>query len=141
MNIRQAVPEDAKFILSLLAQLGYPDFSEADAREKIEVYTKPGYRMLVSVDRGGNVVGFIALHWFELAHWKGMMGRITAFCIDEKIRGQGFGQQLLLAGEIILREQGAIKIEVTSNARRADAHRFYLNGGYVEDSKRFVKYY
>src|SRR5436189_5095139 len=99
MNIRQAVPEDAKFIRSLLAQLGYPDFSEADAQEKIEVYTKPGYRMLVSVDRGGNVVGFIALHWFELAHWKGMMGRVTAFCIDEKIRGQGFGRQLLLAGE------------------------------------------
>jgi len=141
MNIREAVPGDAKFISSLLDQLGYPDFSEADAREKIELYTKPGYRMLVSVDRAGGVVGFIALHWFELVHWKGMMGRITAFCIDEKIRGQGFGQQLLLAGEFILREHGAIKIEVTSNARRADAHRFYLKAGYTEDSNRFVKYY
>jgi GNAT superfamily N-acetyltransferase len=141
MNIREATPEDAKFVRSLLDQLGYPDFSEADAREKIELYTRPGYRILVSVDRGANVVGFIALHWFELVHWKGMMGRITAFCIDEKIRGQGFGQQLLRAGEILLLKQGAIKIEVTSNARREEAHKFYLKAGYVEDSKRFVKYY
>jgi GNAT superfamily N-acetyltransferase len=140
MIIRDAVPADAKFLQSLLAQLGYPDFVEADAREKIELYAKPSYRMLVSV-AGEAVVGFIALHWFELAHWKGRMGRITAFCIDEKVRGQGVGQQLLKAGEIILREHGAIKIEVTSNARRDKAHRFYLKAGYQEDSKRFVKYY
>jgi GNAT superfamily N-acetyltransferase len=141
MNIRQAIADDAKYIRSLLAQLGYPDFSEADAMEKIELYSKPGYRMLVSVDREAKVVGFIALHWFDLAHWKGMMGRITAFCIDEKIRGHGIGQQLLRAGEVVLHEQGAIKIEVTSNERRTDAHKFYLKAGYIEDSKRFVKYY
>jgi hypothetical protein len=46
----------------------------------------------------------------------------------------------LKAGEIILREHGAVKIEVTSNARRAQAHQFYLKAGYTEDSKRFVKY-
>lgn len=139
MVIRPAQPQDSKFVKDLLAQLGYSDLSLDDVDEKIKSHTLPGYAMLV-IEDNGVVVGFIALHWFELAHWKGKMGRITSFCIEEKVRSQGIGLSLLKAGEEILREAGCAKLEVTSNQRRQRAHEFYLKNGYVEDSKRFVKY-
>jgi N-acetylglutamate synthase-like GNAT family acetyltransferase len=139
VNIRQAKKSDASSIVSLLAQLGYPDFDMAAAAERISIHKKPGYHMLVG-EIEGKVVGFITLHWFELGHWKGKMGRITSFCIDEGHRSKGIGAQLLLQGEGILLNQKCLKIEVTSNLRRTRAHAFYLRSGYTEDSRRFVKY-
>lgn len=139
MIIRKVTTSDANAIQRLLVQLGYPDLSENDVVEKIKLYNQAGYCMLVT-ETEMQVVGFISLHWFELVHWKGKLGRITSFCIDEKFRSKGVGQQLLQAGEKLLFEKESVKIEVTSNARRTQAHNFYLRAGYMEDSRRFVKY-
>ncbi len=136
--IRQAKLSDAKAIVSLLVQLGYPDLNEQLVEEKIKLHEQPGYSILVSVI-DDKVIGFISMHWFELMHWKGRLGRFTSFCIDEKFRSQGVGQELLKAGEKLLLEQGCIKLEVTSNLRRTKTHEFYLKAGYGEDSRRFVK--
>ncbi len=139
MTLRQALSSDTKSIQSLLSQLGYPDFQEKDVDNKILLHKQEGYHMLVA-EEGSKVAGFIALHWFDLAHWHGKLGRISAFCIDEEYRGRGIGQKMLQAAENMMLVKGCIKIEVTSNMKRTGAHAFYLKAGYVEDSRRFVKY-
>ncbi|MEJ0054239.1 MAG: GNAT family N-acetyltransferase [Bacteroidota bacterium] len=138
MKIRLATPADSTAIQSLLAQLGYPIFDEQEVVEKIRLHQQPGYCLLVS-EIETRTVGFISMHWFELMHWKGRMGRFTSFCIDETFRSKGVGQALLKEGEAFLIKQGCIKLEVTSNLRRVRTHEFYLKAGYVEDSRRFVK--
>jgi len=137
--IRPVELEDGPAIQDLLAQLGYPDFSLAQAAERIQLHQIAGYAMLVAV-ADDRVIAFAALHWFHLAHWHGLMGRITAFCVDADFRSQGVGQQLLGACESFLFEKGCLKLEVTSNERRDRAHQFYRKAGYTEDSRRFVKY-
>ena len=139
MLIRQAEISDAVSISRLLSQLGYPGIDEKLAAEKIRAHTAVSYHLLVAeIDH--KVVGFIALHWFELMHWEGKMGRMTAFCVDENFRSQGVGKQLLIASEEFFKSKGCVKFEVSSNARRTRTHGFYLNHGYTEDSRRFVKY-
>lgn len=137
--IRRAVPSDASAIRLLLAQLGYPDFSTEDVAQKIHSHSEDNYYILVG-ESAGKVIAFIALHWFDLMHWKGKMGRISAFCVDEQYRSQGIGKKLLKESERLMFEQGCTKIEVTSNERRTRTHEFYLKAGYLVDSKRFVKY-
>lgn len=140
MVIRNATIQDVEAIRQLLIQLGYSDLQEDDIAEKIRRYSSEHYRLLVGeVDHV--VVGFISLHWFDIFHSEGMIGRISAFCIDESFRSQGFGRQLLEAAEIALVKQGCTKIEVTSNIRRLRTHEFYLSRGYQEDSRRFTKYF
>jgi len=140
MNIREASPNDAPAVAVLLAQLGYPaGESNLDfVREKIDTYAQSTYRLLIS-ESDGEVVGFISLHWFHVFHSPGMMGRITAFCVHEKVRGQGVGIQLLAEAEKFLAGQGCMSVEVTSNFRRLRTHDFYLKRGYAETSKRFIK--
>ena len=94
MLIRQAHPSDARSISQLLAQLGYPEMNEKMAEEKIKIHATEGYHLLVA-EIELQVVGFIALHWFELMHWQSKMGRIIAFCVDENFRSRGVGKQLL----------------------------------------------
>ena len=139
MTIREAIPSDCAAIQGLLEQLGYPENSLEDVQQKIRAHTEPNYHVLVA-EIDGHVVAFISLHCFHLMHWKGKMGRISSFCVEEGFRSKGVGRQLLHAGEVWLFGKGCIKIEVTSNARRLLAHQFYLGLGYTEDSRRFVKY-
>ena len=91
------------------------------------------------VSRLRKIVSFIALHIFPLFHSPGNVGRITAFCVDEKHRFQGIGLKLLKEAEVFFAERNCARIEVTSN-RRTVAHSFYLSHGYVEDSRKFVRY-
>ncbi len=138
--IREARESDVVFLKRLLTQLGYPDQDEAAILEKVDQHRGSQYRLLIAeVDH--EVVGFIALHWFHTFHLPGDMGRITAFCVDERFRSQGIGGGLLKAAEERLLTEGCKKIEVTSNARRTRTHDFYSSRGYTEDSRRFVKYF
>lgn len=138
MIIRQAMSSDAVAIRRLLIQLGYPPSHDAFVNRKIERYSKEDYHLLVC-DIDQEPVGFISLHWFEIFHSEGKMGRITAFCVSEHLRKQGIGSKLLVAAEKFLVLKGCSKIEVTSNVKRVLAHAFYLKHGYSEDSRRFVK--
>jgi N-acetylglutamate synthase-like GNAT family acetyltransferase len=139
MTIREASTADVPALKTLLAQLGYPGLDEAGVIQKILDYTQLPYRLLVS-EEAGHVTGFIALHTFNIFHSAGRIGRITAFCVDEQVRGSGVGTQLMEAAEAWFVSQGCTKLEVTSNARRTATHAFYKNKGWTEDSRRFVKY-
>ncbi len=139
MSIRDAKESDVLFLKRLLLQLGYPDQDEIGIQQKIKHHGQEGYRLFVAeIDQ--EVVGFIALHWFHLLHSAGNLGRISAFCVDERFRSQGIGIRLLETAEGLLKLKGCGKIEVTSNPKRTRTHHFYLKQGYTEDSKRFVKY-
>jgi GNAT superfamily N-acetyltransferase len=139
MVIRGVKETDILFLKRLLIQLGYPDQNEIELQEKITKHQQEGYELLVA-ETDQEVVGFIALHWFHVLHLPGPTGRISAFCVDERFRSQGIGIQLLDAAERHFREKRCVKFEVMSHARRTASHQFYLKRGYVEDSKRFVKY-
>ena len=139
MLIRAAKPEDSHLIKKLVIQLGYTHLTDGEVAQKIVDYSKENYALLVG-EEAGVVIGFISLHWFDIFHSPGMIGRITAFCIDESSRSKGFGKSMLQAAENFLISKGCTKLEVTSNERRTESHHFYLSCGYSVDSKRFVKY-
>jgi N-acetylglutamate synthase-like GNAT family acetyltransferase len=138
ITIRHAKQSDAVSVQELLCQLGYPDFTLQEVQEKIASHDKAHYRVLVA-EVEDRVVGVASLHWFEMLHRKGLLGRITAFCVHEDFRSRGIGQELLKACEVVLRDAGCERLEVTSNLKRAKAHQFYLKSGYLEDSLRFIK--
>ena len=137
MVIRQASPADAASIQTLLAQLGYPG-EEFIVYKAIQTYSNEGYHLIVG-EADAEIVAFVSLHWFDIFHSPGKMGRITAFCVSENYRSQGIGRELLQASEEFFITKGCTKVEVTCNLRRTLTHEFYLKNGYVIDSKRFIK--
>ena len=59
--------------------------------------------------------------------------------VMDEFRGRGIGRALIEAAERHFRDAGCRLVEVTSNDRLVDAHRFYEHAGYVRTSKRFAK--
>ncbi len=138
MIIRNVRENDALSLKSLLVQLGYPLLEQRDIQHQIRLHSQEGYHILVA-EIQDEVVGLIALHYFEYFHLNGKLGRISTFCVDEHFRSQGIGIKLLEESEIFFKQKGCVRVEITSNIRRTATHPFYLNRGYKENSKRFIK--
>lgn len=137
IHIEEAQSEDAARLVFLLGQLGYPA-SSSDMVDKIQLHKTPTYKLFVAKEET-RVVGFIALHFYHAFHHPAPIGRITAFCVDEPVRGSGIGSLLLGATEDFFHHQQCFKIEVTSNLKRTGTHQYYLQRGYTETSRHFVK--
>ena len=111
ISIEVAKPEDANRVTDLLRQMGYAA-SESDTVNRIKLYAQPSYRLLLAKTEE-MTVGFIALHFYEVLHLPTPEGRISSFCIDEKVRGKGIGKTLLAAAEDYFKENGCYKIVLT----------------------------
>lgn len=138
ISIRPAQPDDAAALADLIQQLGYR-VTDEECRMRIASYAQPHYLLLVA-EREDLVVGYIALHRYEVIHLPATEGRITSFCVDEKIRGTGVGQALLRAAEDYFKENGCYKIVLNSNLKRPETHQYYENRGYQFTSKHFAKF-
>ena len=136
---RLATAADIPVITTLLTQLGYPA-SESEMAERLAAMIRigpPDRVMVCEVD--GAVAGVMTLHLTPELHRAKPIGRVTALVVDERVRNQRVGAAMMAEAERILRNDGAGLLEVTSNMRRTDAHRFYEKLGYQKTSFRFAK--
>lgn len=136
--IRDAETDDTGAITGLLAELGYPqDRSALETRIK-KMSKRMNDRILVAV-RESRIVGVLSLHIMPMFHLRGRVCRVTSLVVSEEYRKKYIGRRLMDMAEAYARASGCVQIEVTSNARRADAHLFYDRLGYTEESRIFKK--
>jgi GNAT superfamily N-acetyltransferase len=125
-EIRPAVPADARALVPLFEQLGYPT-ERTEIRSRLE--SKSGdWEVLVARHEGG-ISGFVAV---EIQHdfIAAKRGLILGLVVADGWRGGGIGAALLAAAEAWAFERGAPLVVVRSNVIRARAHRFYEREGY-----------
>lgn len=81
----------------------------------------------------------MSFHALDTLYGAGKLGRITALVVTESERGKGVGKLLVKKAEELAHDSGCKRIELTSNNRRTDAHKFYESIGFEANSKRFIK--
>lgn len=62
-------------------------------------------------------------------HHAARVAEIQELVVDPALRGRGVGRQLLAAACQAARNAGCVRIELVTNQRRHDAHRFYEREG------------
>lgn len=138
MRIRAAATGDASDVALLLEALGYP-CSRDEAAERIAFVLGDPRQHLLLAEVAGATCGLVALDLRYSLTRGGDQARITALVVTSACSRQGIGRRLLREVEGISRRAGAVRIEVTSNARRSDAHAFYQGCGYADGSRHFFK--
>ena len=135
--VRDAAASDAKAVVALLAELGYP-VDEAFAHKRLGA-TGPG---VLVAERQGQVVGVIGYHPIPLIAEDGCFVRITALSVAESERGRGAGRALVAEVERRARALGASELEVSSGRRaeRDAAHAFYPALGFADSAETSVVY-
>ncbi|WP_112248906.1 GNAT family N-acetyltransferase [Kribbella monticola] len=142
MEIRPVQLADAAAVNELLAVLGYPQGEPGDTARRIKAWSDDPSGAVYIADEAGVVAGVIAVQICPFFEREGCWARITALVVSERTRRRGVASQLMAAGESFAREQGCVRMEVTSRQERTDAHEFYRRYGYQDQagkSSRFLR--
>jgi GNAT superfamily N-acetyltransferase len=134
--IRRARAEDVALIVAMLADdplgatretPGDPGYTSAfaaiDADER---------QLLVVAETAGEVVGTLQLTFIPgLSRRGATRAQIEAVRVRSDQRGSGLGGRLISWAVDAARDRGAAMVQLTTDASRADAHRFYERLGFV----------
>ncbi|MFJ8076948.1 GNAT family N-acetyltransferase [Streptomyces sp. NPDC096176] len=135
--IRPALAEDIPPIVALLADdaLGAARESPDDLAPYLRAYERlqgdPNQLLMVAV-RGDAVVGTLQLTFVPgLSRRGSTRSIIEGVRVHSSERGRGLGQQFIEWAIEESRKQGCQLVQLTSDAGRPDAHRFYERLGFV----------
>jgi GNAT superfamily N-acetyltransferase len=96
-----------------------------------EIEADPDNDIIVA-EMDGHVVGTFQLTLIRhLEREAELVAEIESVVVDEPFRGKGIGEAMMRWAIENARERGCQRVQLTSNKRRLDAHRFYERLGFV----------
>jgi len=145
VTIDRARTEDVAAIVALLADdvLGARREGPADQEPYLaafEVIDADPHQFLAVARRDGRVVGTLQLTFLPgLSHRGATRAQVEAVRVHADERGSGLGSEMMAWAESEARGRGAAMLQLTSDAARDDAHRFYGRLGYTASHVGFKK--
>lgn len=142
-RIRRAAADDVPAIVDLIAadELGRErDGGElAPYREAFaQIDADPAQLLAVLTDPSGAVAGTLQLTVIPgLARRGAPRGQIEAVHVAERRRGRGLGGEMLRWAVEEAQRRGCVLVQLTSDKRRAGAHRLYDRLGFVASHEGF----
>ena len=127
-TFRDADPADADWIAGLLSDEGYPA-GATDIVRRLERFAEMGSPVRIA-ERGGERLGFIAVHLIPRFEHDDQLARVIAMVVDPSVRSRGVGRALLAEVDRLALEGGCAFVEVTAGHHRADARRLFEAAGF-----------
>jgi GNAT superfamily N-acetyltransferase len=136
VSVRVGCLGDVPRLIDLL-QLGALDAGKEDVVRLAdyeaaleEINAGPGAVLIAELD--GVVVGMVQVIIFRHLQERGRLcAELESMHVHPDHRSSGIGTVLLAAAEVYARAAGCYRVQLTSNAARPDAHRFYKRNGFI----------
>jgi GNAT superfamily N-acetyltransferase len=138
VTLRRATQADAPHVAMLLTELGYPS-QAADVEDRVDRSLHGQTSQLVVAQSASEVVGLMAAELVPYFPTGATVCRVTALVVASGQRGRGIGKMFLAAADEFARTHRCSGIELTSAARRVEAHAFYERQGFARNAFRFFK--
>lgn len=145
MLIRDATAADVPRVVELLMQM---TIAPEPARERdphdpayvralADIQADARQRVLV-VEENGRVIATATLMLLpNLSHGGRSVAQLESVVVDERERGRGVGERLVRFCVEQARGAGCFRVQLTSNASREAAHRFYRRLGFGDSHVGF----
>jgi GNAT superfamily N-acetyltransferase len=141
LTVREASEADLPAVLSLYAQLGEDDGSVLGVEEARVIFHRmqsyPDYRIYLAESEGRAVGTFALLIMDNLGHHGARSAILEDVVVDNTLRGQGIGKEMMIFARQICLDKGCYKMTFSSNRNREAAHRFYESLGFVRHGYSF----
>lgn len=142
-SIRQATAADVPAIIALLADDDIGATREAPEdrapyEESFAAIAGDPCQLLVVGERDGHIVATMQLTFIPGLSRRGTWrAQIEGVRVASSARGLGLGEKLIRWAIERARERGCALVQLTSDARRQDAHRFYERLGFTASHTGF----
>jgi GNAT superfamily N-acetyltransferase len=142
IHIREAGSQDLAALLALYGQPEVDNGQVLTLEQATAMLSRfrsyPSYKLYVAL-MGERLVGTFTLLIVEnLAHQGAPTGVVEDVVVAVDCQRQGIGKQMMRFALERCRDAGCYKMALSSNARRAAAHRFYESLGFVQHGFSFV---
>lgn len=135
--IRPAQPADVTAVYDLMCNLEDKQFDFASFKANYEyLLNHEEVTMLVYEDT--TVKGFMNMVISLHLHHNDWVAEIKELIVDPAFRSQRIGQQLFHEAIQIAKEKKCVRIELSSNQKRVNAHRFYEREGMNKSHYNFT---
>ena len=134
LEIRKANKGDLFEILDLYAQKDIDNGNilkmeqAGQILERFELY--PNYTLYIASIKNKIIGTFALLIMDNLAHLGSPSGVIEDVVVDEQLRSNGIGKQMMQYAIDVCKQHGCYKMTLSSNLKRKNAHKFYENMGF-----------
>ncbi|WBU58158.1 GNAT family N-acetyltransferase [Paracoccus sediminicola] len=144
IRFRAAACEDVPHVVALLRDDALGRGREDQPMERYlaafdAMSAEPGNQLIVGEANGRIVATYQLTLISGLSLSAARRAQIEAVRIASDLRGQGAGRLLMADAESRARAGGARLVQLTSNASRGEAHRFYERLGYAPSHIGFKK--
>lgn len=146
LTIRVAARDDVGAIIGLIMAgdilgRGVDTLDEAvrsDYLAAFDAIAVSPHETLYVADLAGSVVGTFQISLSRtLAHRGRIRATIESVHVSPDMRGNGVGEAMMRAALGLARDRGAGLVQLTSNKKRTDAHRFYERIGFQKSHEGF----
>ncbi|WP_228769660.1 GNAT family N-acetyltransferase [Actinokineospora alba] len=143
MNIRRATIDDVPAIVALLMDdaIGATRESADDLtpyKDAFAVIDADHHEFLAVADRDGEIVGTFQLSLLPgLSRMGAFRAQVEAVRVAASARGLGLGETMMRWAIEEARKRGCVMVQLTSDKKRQDAHRFYERLGFTATHEGF----
>jgi GNAT superfamily N-acetyltransferase len=136
-SVVQAIESDVPAIVAMLVddeiaqdrEIGASDVGYHRAFAAID--DDPGQLLVLVLDPAGDTVGTLQLSFIPgLSRYGATRALVEAVRVSSAVRGTGIGTRFIQWAIDYSRDRGAAMIQLTTDQRRTDAHRFYRRLGF-----------
>ncbi len=137
--IRPATIADFDAIYDFILDLTSEYFDKSLLRQCYETCLDTSNTHYLVATVGDNTIGYLSCHGQVLLHHCALVYEIQEMYVLAPYRSLGAGKLLLEALEERVNNENYAVLEVCSNMKRKDAHRFYETNGFTLTTYKFKK--
>lgn len=138
MNIITVAEErDFEGIYQLVCQLEKTVFDQ-EAMYEVFQHAILNHSIFISKDND-RITGYLVLSITYQMHHCGKVAEVVELCVDNDFQNRKIGTDLLNHAMTYAKLQGCVNMDITTNQKRKDAHRFYRRNGLNNTHYKFTK--
>lgn len=139
INIRKANRTDFGSIYQFVNELEETVFGLENQKNAFEQNIKNKNYIYLIAELNRNPIGFISCHSQSLLHHAGQkIAEIQEMYIIPEKRKIGVGKKLIDELKRVAKQNGIAQLEVTSNKKRTETHRFYQREKFINTHEKFT---
>jgi (aminoalkyl)phosphonate N-acetyltransferase len=138
IKIRKARVGDFETIYDFMNELKGVSFPREKMNSIFRENLKSQATTYLVAEDNNQVVGFVSCHEQPLLHHCATVAEIQELYVVAHRRKKKVGKRLIDNLKARMKKKSIFQLEVTSNNKRLDAHRFFEREGFRQTSRKFV---